>query len=357
MADEWNPEWGYGMGSEDMGGGGGWLASAPEWLSNNFTPSAYDTLSQYLGGSGTSPYRETDAYANWLGANVPQQQGNDFPTDARGNIVTDDDWGSRPAQTKERGILGTYEDWGKTVGGIMNNPITSMIGGLGGGLWSYLDAQKKNKMLAKMQAEQRAKVAARQAFTDKAPELSGVKRSAIPVWGAHQRIAFNDNNPFAGLKTRLAADGGPIHFDEGGPVVIGYDDNNVPIHGPRPKIEAEAPRPTRPAPPTKQESILEQLAKRFLPSARKAPEEYRARGGYLQGGTPGQSDKIPAMLSDGEFVMDADTVSALGDGNNAAGASALDQMRRNIRKHKRSAPVNKIPPKAKKPEQYFKGAK
>lgn len=84
---------------------------------------------------------------------------------------------------------------------------------------------------------------------------------------------------------------------------------------------------------------------------------YAAKGGYIPGEAPGQSDKVPAMLSDGEFVMDADTVSALGDGNNAAGASALEKMRQNIRRHKRSAPVNKIPPKAKKPEAYLKGAK
>jgi hypothetical protein len=30
-------------------------------------------------------------------------------------------------------------------------------------------------------------------------------------------------------------------------------------------------------------------------------------------------------------------------------------MRQEIRKHKRSAPVNKIPPKAKKPTAYMKG--
>lgn len=79
-----------------------------------------------------------------------------------------------------------------------------------------------------------------------------------------------------------------------------------------------------------------------------------AEGGYFSGGTKGQDDKVPAMLSDGEFVMDAETVSMLGDGNNAAGASALEQMRQNIRKHKRSAPASKIPPKSKKPEQYMK---
>jgi hypothetical protein len=82
-----------------------------------------------------------------------------------------------------------------------------------------------------------------------------------------------------------------------------------------------------------------------------------ARGGYVNGVTKGQDDKIPALLSPGEFVVDADTVSMLGDGNNAAGASALEQMRQNIRKHKRSAPINKIPPKAKSPEQYMKGQK
>ena len=74
---------------------------------------------------------------------------------------------------------------------------------------------------------------------------------------------------------------------------------------------------------------------------------------FFRGGTKGQADKIPAMLSDGEFVWDADTVAALGDGNTEAGASALEQMRQNIRRHKRSAPVNKIPPKAKKPEAYL----
>jgi hypothetical protein len=93
--------------------------------------------------------------------------------------------------------------------------------------------------------------------------------------------------------------------------------------------------------------------------ARKASLDYAQGGtlGLLRGGSPGQSDRIPAMLSDGEYVMDADTVSALGDGNNAAGAGALDKMRQNIRAHKRSAPVTKIPPKAKAPEAYLKGRK
>lgn len=77
---------------------------------------------------------------------------------------------------------------------------------------------------------------------------------------------------------------------------------------------------------------------------------------YLAHG--GQADTVPAMLSGGEYVMDADVVAALGDGNTEAGASALDALRENVRKHKRSAPIHKIPPKAKPAMHYLpKGAK
>jgi hypothetical protein len=78
-------------------------------------------------------------------------------------------------------------------------------------------------------------------------------------------------------------------------------------------------------------------------------------GHYVQGAGDGQSDDIPAMLADGEYVFDADTVAALGNGSNKAGALQLDRMRQEIRKHKRAAPHNKIPPKAKSPLEYMKG--
>ena len=80
-------------------------------------------------------------------------------------------------------------------------------------------------------------------------------------------------------------------------------------------------------------------------------------GNYVQGAGDGQSDSIPAMLADGEYVFDADTVAALGNGSNKAGALVLDKMRESIRAHKRSAPVGKIPPKAKSPLSYLKGMK
>ena len=131
-------------------------------------------------------------------------------------------------------------------------------------------------------------------------------------------------------------------------------------------------------------------------------------GYYAQGGGTGQSDDIPAMLHDGDYVIDAEAVSALGDGSSKAGAEALakfqadfphhddgpskgkpvaakiadgeyvfpaafvtalgggdnkkgakllDAMRVELRMHKRSAPTSKIPPKAESPLDYLKMAK
>jgi hypothetical protein len=82
---------------------------------------------------------------------------------------------------------------------------------------------------------------------------------------------------------------------------------------------------------------------------------HNERGFAVGGAGTGQSDDIPTMLSDGEYVIDADTVAALGDGSSKAGAAILDKFRESIRKHKRSAPLSEIPPKAKRPEQYLKG--
>ena len=78
---------------------------------------------------------------------------------------------------------------------------------------------------------------------------------------------------------------------------------------------------------------------------------------YVRGGGTGRSDEIPAYLSDGEFVVDAETVSMLGDGSSKAGAAALDTMRKNIRSHKgKVLAQGQFSPNAKSPLQYLKGA-
>lgn len=74
----------------------------------------------------------------------------------------------------------------------------------------------------------------------------------------------------------------------------------------------------------------------------------------VHGNGSGQDDLVHAKLSPGEYVMDADTVASLGDGNNAHGAKVLDAWREELRKHKRSANENAIPPKANTPSSYLK---
>ncbi len=58
------------------------------------------------------------------------------------------------------------------------------------------------------------------------------------------------------------------------------------------------------------------------------------RGRQIKGAGDGRSDSIPAMLSDGEFVVSAPVVSALGNGSNDAGAKRLGKMQKTvIQKH------------------------
>ena len=78
---------------------------------------------------------------------------------------------------------------------------------------------------------------------------------------------------------------------------------------------------------------------------------------FARGAGTGRSDEIDAKLSDGEFVMDAETVSMLGDGSSKAGADKLEQMRRAIRSHKGKALAKgKFSPDAKSPLAYLKEA-
>lgn len=66
---------------------------------------------------------------------------------------------------------------------------------------------------------------------------------------------------------------------------------------------------------------------------------YKADGGYLRGATGGMADELdttidgeqPAKLSHGEFVIPADVVSHLGDGNSEAGAKKLYAMMDKVR--------------------------
>ena len=96
------------------------------------------------------------------------------------------------------------------------------------------------------------------------------------------------------------------------------------------------------------------LAREERAAPRKEPEQQMAAGGiaglksgrYLNGTTDGMGDKIaakidnkqPAALSHGEFVIPADVVSHLGNGNSEAGAQKLYDMMAKIRKARTGTP-------------------
>ena len=78
---------------------------------------------------------------------------------------------------------------------------------------------------------------------------------------------------------------------------------------------------------------------------------------YVKGDGDGTSDSVPAMLANGEFVIPADVVSALGNGSNDAGASVLDQFLNTIRTHKQKHNAKNLPPDSKGPLAYLLEAK
>lgn len=88
------------------------------------------------------------------------------------------------------------------------------------------------------------------------------------------------------------------------------------------------------------------------------PEFYSEGGAslanrYVKGAGDGTSDSIPAMLASGEFVIPADVVSSLGNGDNDAGAQVLDKFMVAIRKHKRNADPKGLPPDSKGALEYL----
>lgn len=78
----------------------------------------------------------------------------------------------------------------------------------------------------------------------------------------------------------------------------------------------------------------------------KARVDFRG-GDAVTGPGDGQSDDIPAMLADGEFVFPADVVAALGNGSTKAGSDKLYDMMHSIRAYHRSAKPKDLPPPAK----------
>jgi len=116
-----------------------------------------------------------------------------------------------------------------------------------------------------------------------------------------------------------------------------------PAMAPRPQAPAINPlmaaRPQAPAQPMRQPMPLQGLAN-YAPSYAEGGIARLAKGRYLDGESDGMADEVranidgrqEARLSDGEYVIPADVVSHLGNGNSSAGAKVLDDMLSRVRK-------------------------
>lgn len=347
---------------------------------SNYVPQEAQSVSNSVDWNSLVPQTETYGYNAWATPNPSDylQDGGTYGGDLVGSDYTPQagvqQFTIGPGQTAYAaqyqnapsggGIWNTLQD----IGSAMETPGGKLLTGLGGAGIAAYGANKANKNAKDAYKKQQALLAQRRAqamrFNEKANV--GALRQAVAPGAVQQRggesVFFNDNR-----LPVYAAEGGGISEEDW---LRMQEENNQGI------LDARMDKPSAmgflrylyngkrmpseiaAAERAKRNVIAErERATREAANYGEQPTIQRAAGGptnYVRGGTPGQADQIPARLSDGEYVMDADVVSALGDGNNEAGAAKLDQMREGIRAHKRSAPASKIPPKAKSPLAYMK---
>jgi len=196
-----------------------------------------------------------------------------------------------------KGLLGTANDW------IEKNPTiaTGGVGLLGAGLTQLLGGNDNNSKPVGYQG-------------------------GVPDMTYNRQMLQQPVDP-----NRVPGSGGRRYFTDGqfttNGIMTGGIANTQPNQTP--------PNQTQPVqPPTEQDPQTEAFAEGGIAGVK--------QGRYLRGETDGMEDKIatsidgedPAALSHGEFVIPADIVSHLGNGNSDAGAKALQEMMMRIRKER-----------------------
>jgi hypothetical protein len=346
-----------------------------------------------------------------------------------------------PFKVKIKGAKGRKTKTPKTkpvrIGAGKNTCTASIVGGLGSlggscamdgcGITPWLDS-KANMLQSHLKVDEKGNLITEKSNKDKANEIYG---------RMDQCLAQEFQDRFGGVpQVDITAGGGlggnfarASGYAGGGCVNSCYCMNQNPKYFPR--FLADGPDMLTTSPSAKRQQVtpkqLHQLAQQISSHGNMGnlakgglPQKYQEAapkghnpefvtgltGYYACGGGTGQSDDIKAMLHDGDYVMDADVVAALGDGSskagkdvlegflkqvphrdsaggkpvpaniadgeyvfpagfvtalgggdNKAGAKILDGLREKLRAHKRSAPTSKIPPKAKSPLDYIKQTK
>jgi len=168
------------------------------------------------------------------------------------------------------------------------------------------------------------------ASDEEVEEFITVNTSEYAVGG---RVGLESGTPKKGLESLSIKD--MEKFMIKGPHIIRYDKDGNPIKYPKPKGELNKYDPDRDIKSLllRKESAMGGLqsmpmGQMRMNKAGTIERDYRETGGFVPVGIKEKADDVPAMLSKNEFVMTADAVRGIGDGNIEKGAQRLyDQMK------------------------------
>lgn len=186
-------------------------------------------------------------------------------------------------------------------------------------------------------------------FADKADWI-------VAHWGEQKEAAPQSSGGGGNKRGRVQqkAQGGLANFNEGS-MIPRRGGLSTAMARPQPTVDDSsyyrygAPRPSgppmRPMPPAIQRAMGGGLSYGYQSGGPRR---------LVKGPGTGRSDDIPARLSDGEYVMDAETVALLGDGSTDEGARRLDALRQKLRMQKgKQLARGKFSSAAKNPEEYL----
>lgn len=275
-----------------------------------------DGSSQRFNSDGSVTYQDPDGQVYTVNPN------NTYTTNWGGSTYTYD-----PAQS------GFVDDSGKLIVGGINSSVT------GKSLWDKIrSAISANPMSSALTA-----AAALKTLYDRANQTGGYNK-AVPKLDATRARA-----PYAQDPNRRPGEAGRSYFSttaytpQGDTAALtaaqtAANTQAAGILAAAPPSAAPAPNPYAGKMPTPWNTLPEET--KAQGTANMAKGGIADAGRYLQGKTDGMADEIPtsidgqqdAALSHGEFVIPADVVSHLGNGNSDAGAEKLYQMMARIRK-------------------------
>jgi len=167
-----------------------------------------------------------------------------------------------------------------------------------------------------------------------AEEVEEFVNTNVSEYAIGGRVGLESGTPKKGLESIMTKDGDKYILRM--PHLIEYDKDGNPVKREIPKIKGPAKYdPDREIPRRllRNKSAMGGLqsmpmGQMRMNKAGTIERDYRETGGFVPVGIKEKADDVPAMLSKNEFVMTADAVRGIGDGNIEKGAQRLyDQMK------------------------------